>query len=95
MHCLYELIIIFLSARSYDSQSSTILGGNVDDVLKNNHTRSNMMNQRKSDSKCDDLRIRVLVIMDIIAKVSLLLVLGKMIDTRTIKITTPKIQPQQ
>ena len=72
MHCLYELIFFSLSARSYDSQSSTILGVKVDDVLKNNHTRLNVMNQRTSDNKCDDSRIRVRVIMDVIAKVSLL-----------------------
>ena len=72
MHCLYELIFFSLSPRSYGSQSSTILGGKVDDVLKNNHTRSNVMNQRTSDNKCDDSHIRARVIMDVIAKVSLL-----------------------
>ena len=38
----------------------------------NNHTRSNAMNQRTSDSECDDSRIRVRVVMNVIARVSLL-----------------------
>jgi hypothetical protein len=67
MHCLYELIFFSLSPRSYGSQSSTILGGKVDEVQKNNHTRSNAMNQRTSDIECDDSCIEVHVIMDIIA----------------------------
>ena len=33
MHCIYELINIFLSAGSYHSQSTTILGGKVDAYL--------------------------------------------------------------
>ena len=38
----------------------------------NNHTRSNAMNQRTSDSECDDSRIRVCVIINVFAQVSLL-----------------------
>ena len=38
----------------------------------NNHTRSNAMNQRTSDSECDDSRIRVRVIINVLARVSLL-----------------------
>ena len=38
----------------------------------NNHTRSNAMNHHTSDSECDDSRMRVRVIMYVIARVSLL-----------------------